>query len=69
MNLIMNPSTRLLNTEGAPLVLRKQALLWHLLEDVLGKEYVAVLVDVVLVLLGVLDLLWEMWHLRSSFEY
>ena len=65
----MNPSTRLLNTEGAPLVLRKQALLWHLLEDVLGKEYVAVLVNVVLVLLGVLDLLWEMWHLRSSFEY
>ena len=51
VNLVVDPAARLLNSEGAPLVLCQQSLLGHLLENVLGKKHVTVLVHVVLILL------------------
>lgn len=65
VDLVVHPAAGLLHAEGAPLVFGEETLLGHLLEDVLGKEHVAILVDIVLVLLGVLDLFWKMWHSKE----
>ena len=62
VDLVVNPAARLLHTEGAPLVLCQQSLLRHLLENVLREKHVAILVHVVLILLWILNLFWEMWH-------
>ena len=65
VNLVVDPTAGLLNSERSPLILSQESLLRHLLEDVLRKQHVAVLVHVVLVLLGILDLLWKVWHISS----
>ena len=51
VNLIVNPPARLLNAEGAPLILSKQSLLRHLLENVLRQQHVPILIHIVLILL------------------
>ena len=63
VDLVVGPAAALLHAERPPLVLAEQTLLRHLLEDVLRQQHVRVVVHVVLVLLGVLDLVGEMWHL------
>ncbi len=62
MDLVVDPAAGLLNTKGAPLVLVQQALLGHLLENVLREEHVTVLISVILIFFGILNLFREMWH-------
>ena len=65
MDFIVDPASRLLDTEGAPFLLQKESTAGHGSVDGLGQEDVAVLELVILILLAVLDLVGEVRHLIS----
>ena len=58
----MDPAARLLDVERAPLVLKEESVVGHLLVNVLRQEHVAVLILVILVFFTVLDLFREVRH-------
>ena len=62
MNFVMYPTTRLLDSEVAPLLFEEETVAGHLLVCSSWEEDVSILVFVVLVLLRVLDFIWEMRH-------
>jgi hypothetical protein len=64
VDFIVGPSSRLHDAEGSPLSFTHQfALVGNLLVDVLGKHDMAVLVEVIAVLIGVLNLSRIVRHL------
>ena len=67
VDLVVDPASRLLDSEASPLALRKQSSSWDLLVDGLRQQHVAVLVEGVVVLLAVLDIVRVVRH-RSSYS-
>ena len=62
MDFVVNPSSRLLDSQVSPFSLSEEFVLGDALEDVFRECDMSVLVVVVLVLVGVFDFLWEVRH-------
>ena len=69
MDLVMDPSSRLLNSKVAPLLFEEESIARHLFVGGSWKEHVSIFVVIVLVLLRVLDLIWEMRHSNSKLSF
>ena len=73
VDLVVDPSTRLLNSERSPLLFEQQAVTRHVSIDGLGQKHVTILILIVLVLFGVLNLVREVRHIAlcsfSSLNY
>ncbi len=67
MDFVVDPASRLLNSKASPFAFGEESATRDLLVGCLGKEYMSVLIDLVVVLLAVLDLVGVMRHERVFF--
>ena len=65
----MYPSSGLLNSKVAPFLFEEETIARHLLVGGSWQEHVSIFVIIVLVLLRVLDLIWEMRHSNSKVSF
>ena len=68
MYFVVDPSSRLLDSDGSPLLLDQESPTLDLLVDVLGQEDVPVFEEVVLVFLRVFYLVRKVGHVFSKYS-
>ena len=62
VDLVVGPSSALLDTNSSPFHLRKQSTSWYLGVRFLGQDHMTILIILVSILIWILDLSWIVWH-------
>ena len=62
VNFVMDPTARLLDTNRTPFFLEKKTAAWHISINSFRQKNMSILIFIVLILLGIFNLVWEVWH-------